>query len=158
VSGEPQMGMDMWGNNWGIGPVNRIPKQNESSDITKDIFSHAFLLTMQSRLKTLCKELDLNYASLEIVLPRITLDGIELKFGDVLSPLIRSKRMMNAEQARQAIYAGEPVVCSLEDYKDNVRDAIEDYRRHADDIGSKDLLNRCEENIKRLDSELKFKS
>lgn len=59
--------------------------------------------------------------------------------------------MMNAHEARQAVYENREVKCSVRDWQMNVRDALIDYESHAADIGNKELNRRVRAEIKRLD-------
>lgn len=64
--------------------------------------------------------------------------------------------MMNAEEARQAIYEGKQVVCTKETYQHYIRDALLDYKARGDDLGNKELFTRCKAEIERLDKQFKI--
>lgn len=58
---------------------------------------------------------------------------------------------MNGTQAKEKIFAGEPVNCSKEDYHRDVRNGILDYQQRSKDLGRVDLEQRCKNEVERLD-------
>lgn len=61
------------------------------------------------------------------------------------------EQQMNADEARQAVYANEKVVCTKTEWDKNIRDALLDYKAQAEDLGNSVLTQHISMEIIRLE-------